>query len=325
MKKPPVFVVGSPRSGTTLLYHMLLSSGGFAVYLTESKVFDLVFPQFGNLSELKNRRKALDLWLQSKLFTLSGLDRKRIADKILAECRNGGDFLRIIMEGIADDQKVERWADNTPEHVLYLSKIKKEIPRAQIIHMIRDGRDVALSLEKQGWIKHFPWDHDRRGLVAGLYWEWMVEKGRESGRVSGSDYMEIRYEELTAHPVATLAKISRFIGHDLDYERIRRVAIGSVNEPNSSFKAEIESMNFGPVVRWRQGFSLDQLAALEAMVGQTLETLGYPLAATSSSRNHRMIRKAMRAAYRSYWDSKLWLKTNTPLARVFLNASPQDL
>jgi len=52
--KPPVFIVGSPRSGTTLLYHMLLSAGGFAVYLTESKVFDLVFPQFPNLNSPEN-------------------------------------------------------------------------------------------------------------------------------------------------------------------------------------------------------------------------------------------------------------------------------
>src|ERR1700675_905063 len=39
--KPPVFVVGSARSGTTLLYHSLLSSGGFADYRTEPAVFDL--------------------------------------------------------------------------------------------------------------------------------------------------------------------------------------------------------------------------------------------------------------------------------------------
>jgi hypothetical protein len=324
--KRPVFIVGSPRSGTTLLYHMLLSSGGFAVYLTESKVFDLLFPQFGNLRGRKNRAQALNLWLQSKLFTLSGLDRKPIADRILAECRNGGDFLRIVMEEIAASQKAERWADNTPEHVLYLPRILKEIPQIQVIHMIRDGRDVALSLDKKGWIHPFPWDARRRGLVAGLYWEWMVEKGRAFGRANRGDYIEVRYEDLTTRPEETLTKIGAFIGHDLNYERIRQVAIGSVSEPNTSFESEIESMNFHPVGRWRSAFSPEELKALEALVGGTLEQLGYSLSASRNGSNHvRTSWNAMRKAYRSYWDSKLWLKTRTPLARVFATASAEDL
>jgi hypothetical protein len=53
--EPLVFIVGSPWSGTTLLYHMLLSSGDFAVYLMESNVFDLAFPQFGDFRARRNR------------------------------------------------------------------------------------------------------------------------------------------------------------------------------------------------------------------------------------------------------------------------------
>jgi hypothetical protein len=46
----PVFVVGCPRSGTTVLYHMLLSAGGFAVYRSESNVFNLLVTRFGGMS-----------------------------------------------------------------------------------------------------------------------------------------------------------------------------------------------------------------------------------------------------------------------------------
>ena len=55
--KAPVFVLGSVRSGTTLLYHMLLSSGNFVVYRTESNVFNLLEPRFGDLSAKRNRRR----------------------------------------------------------------------------------------------------------------------------------------------------------------------------------------------------------------------------------------------------------------------------
>lgn len=54
--KAPVFVLGSVRSGTTLLYHMLLSAGGFAVYRSESNVFNLLEPRFGDLHVRRNRK-----------------------------------------------------------------------------------------------------------------------------------------------------------------------------------------------------------------------------------------------------------------------------
>jgi hypothetical protein len=59
------------------------------------------------------------------------------------------------MEVIARKQHVQRWADCTPEHLLYLKQIQQTIPGALIIHVLRDGRDVSLSLEKQGWIRPF--------------------------------------------------------------------------------------------------------------------------------------------------------------------------
>lgn len=95
--KAPVFVVGCPRSGTTLLYHMLLSAGDFAVYRAESQVFNLLLPRFGDLRIRRNRQHLMDQWLQTAMFTLSGLDPVRTKAKVLDECRNYGDFLRIYM------------------------------------------------------------------------------------------------------------------------------------------------------------------------------------------------------------------------------------
>src|ERR1700730_18323820 len=70
----PVFVLGSPRSGTTLLYHMLLSSGGFAVYRSETHVFNMLETAYGDLGNASNKRKLMKAWLGSKLFRVSGLD-----------------------------------------------------------------------------------------------------------------------------------------------------------------------------------------------------------------------------------------------------------
>src|SRR5690242_11026883 len=166
----PVFVLGSVRSGTTLLYHMLLSSGAFAVYRCESHAINFLEPRFGDLRVRKNRERLMDAWLDSKLFWRSGLDAQAIRSKVLNECHNGGDFLRIVMSEIARKQGVPRWADSTPEHLLYLQRIKQTIPDALIVHIIRDGRDVAASLDKQPWLRPFRWDRHHKLLIGALYW-----------------------------------------------------------------------------------------------------------------------------------------------------------
>ncbi len=313
--KAPVFVLGSVRSGTTLLYHMLLSSGGFAVYRTESHALNLLEPRFGDLSKLQNRKKLMQAWVGSKLFQVSGLDASVIQRKVLEQCSNGGNFLRVVMEEIASNQGVERWADCTPEHLAYLPRIKETIPDALIIHIIRDGRDVALSLEKQKWIKPLPWDRTRPLMAGGAYWDWIVRKGHRDGRQLGGDYCEVRFEELTANPQNVLAQLSKFIEHDLDYDRILKNGIGSVSEPNTSFATDAA---FNPVGRWRESLSVEDLAQLEAMIGDTLEELGYPLASPNAVTHPDTYLRALRGSYRSYFNFKLWLKSQTPAGRFLV-------
>jgi hypothetical protein len=315
--KAPVFVLGCGRSGTTLLYHMLLSAGNFAVYRAESNAINLLEPRFGDLSVRRNKEDLMDAWIQSKLYERSGLEAEAIRAKVIAECRNGGDFLRIIMGEMARQQNVERWADCTPEHLLHLERIKETIPEALIIHIIRDGRDVALSTAKLGYVRRMWWDRTPNVMVSGLYWEWMVQKGRDDGRKLGQDYTEVRFEELISDPPSVLSRLGKFIEQELDYENILRVGIGSVSQPNTSFQ---DSSNgaFNPLGRWKSGFTSDQLAMFEALVGDTLEQLGYELGTSDRALLRRPELRRMRAAYRTYFDSKLWLKAKTPLGKVFV-------
>ncbi|HST11285.1 MAG TPA: sulfotransferase [Terriglobales bacterium] len=314
--KAPVFVLGCPRSGTTLLYHMLLSAGNFVVYRAESQVFNLLEPRFGDLRVPGNRRKLLTAWENSSLFTKTGLEADQIERDVMENCENAGDFLRIVMESMARKQGVERWAETTPDHLLALPRIKQTIPNALVIHIIRDGRDVALSLEKQHWIRPFPWDHGKELLSAAVYWEWIVNEGRRHGQALGNDYKEVRYEELVANPRATLAEVGRFIGQDLDYDQIQRVGIGSVSRPNSSFGGEQKSGGFHPVARWKNSLSKQQLTQIEGLIGQTLDALGYERAATQRSEEPPTAQERMRSVYHTYFNTKLALKTKTPLGRL---------
>lgn len=308
----PVFVVGCPRSGTTLLYDMLLSSGGFAVYLAESNVFNLLVPRFGNPGQEGNRRRLLNVWLRTKLFRAAHMEAAGLQARLDAECHQAGDFLRIFMEEICRAQGVHRWADNSPEEILYLPLIKRQLPNALFVHIIRDGRATALSLTKQGWIRPLP--GDQRLMASALYWEWIVSKGRSFGQSMAADYIELQFEDLIANPRDTLARLGRFLDHDLDYDRIQQNGIGSVSRPNTSFPQESKKSGFDPVGRWKEAFSQSQLAELEDLVGPFLQELGYGLSSGSRGAVSRDVRK--RALYRRYFDTKIWLKNN-PLYRTY--------
>lgn len=313
--KAPVFVLGCPRSGTTLLYHMLLSAGNFVVYRAESQVFTLLQPRFGNLRVNRNKSALLDAWRHSSLFTRTGLDAIEIENEIMADCENAGDFLRIVMEAMARKQGMERWADCTPDHLLAMRQIKETIPNALVIHIIRDGRDVALSLEKQHWIRPLAWDRGKELQAAALYWEWVVKKGRENGKALGADYREVHYEDLVQHPQEVLAGIGEFIGQELDYAKIQRVGIGSVSQPNTSFAAG--SGEFRPLGRWKFSLPEQQLEEVEGLIGTTLESLGYSVGPQHSATTASASSARMRAIYHAYFSAKLILKTKTPLGRWF--------
>ena len=307
--RSPVFVLGSPRSGTTLLYDMLLSAGGFAVYLAESNVFNLLAPRFGDLHIFRNRKRLVDAWLHSKLFRASGLQAATIRNQLLTECENPADFLNLVMSEICAAQGVPRWAENSPEGMLYLPLIKRLIPNALILHILRDGRDVATSLAVRRYVRALPWE-DRHGLIGcGLYWEWIVDEGRRFGHSIPADYMEIRFEHLLARPQETLDKIATFIDQPLDYEIIQRVAYGSVTKPNTSFSQE--AANFNPVGRWKKSFTPEQLLRFERLAGPTLVKLGYEPATDGPELGLNLELRATRLLHRSYFRGKLLYKNNS--------------
>jgi hypothetical protein len=315
--KAPVFVVGSARSGNTMLYHMLLSSGCFPVYRTEPAVFDLLLPRFGDFRSLANRRELMRCWVRTRQFRQSGLDAKEITERVVTSVATGGEFLRTVMEGIAWAGGYQRWAVWGPDNLLYIPAIKRQIPDALFIHVIRDGRDVACALNKREFIHPFPWDRNYRLYVSALHWMWKVQSGRRYGRAVVADYMEVRFEDLVLHPEEALTKVGAFIGENLDYEKIRREKIGAVGIPNTSFAEEWKAGSFSPVGRWKRQLRNEQVMHLEGLIGQLLDGLGYPLSCAETTAPGFRLR-TMRAMYPAFYELKERLKTATPLGR-FVN------
>lgn len=315
-----MFIVGCPRSGTSFLYHLLLSAGGFAEFHTQMNAYDVLEPIFGDLSVPKNRKAAIAEWLCSKGFKVSGLDASEIEAKILADCRGASDFLRIIMEAVARKQGVDRWIDSTPTNVPHMLRIQRDFPDAQFVQIIRDPRDVALSLDKKGWSRPLPWDKKRSLLAAALYWEWIVRKGRKLGAMLGAKYFEVRYEDLVERQKETLAAVGSFLHHEVDYDRVQQASVGSVKKPLTSFKEDLQNGQFTPVGRWKDKFPSGQLAEFEALIGDYMRELGYPLSG-AVAKNHSFAKARTRAIYGMYYECKQWAKIHTPLSRMMVDYS----
>lgn len=271
----PVFIVGCPRSGTTWLYHLLLSSGGFAVYRSETQLYDRFGPAFGGFASPANRESFLHSWLQSEFFLRSGLDAEEFRRKAMSDVRTPGDLLRLLMDAICRDQGAARWAECTPAHGLYIRRIRQDFPNALFIHIVRDGRDVALSLARQGFIGTLPWHRGRPELAAAAYWAWIVRRIRAQAEFLDDDLLELRYEDLVAEQAASLERIARFIDKPVALERILESPIGAVSQPNSSFADRDGEASSEQTPGWQSRFEPELLGKVEAVFHDELQAFGY--------------------------------------------------
>jgi LPS sulfotransferase NodH len=308
-------VVGSPRSGTTLLYHMLLSAGGFANYRAETHVFNTLALRFGDLRKPRNRREMTECFIRSDMFRISGVEEGAFHHAIESRCRSAGDFLRVFMEAVCQNQGVPRWAETTPVHALHIREIKATIPEALFIHVVRDGRDVAVSMMKQGWVRPFPMHRGAPELAAGAFWIWVVDEGHRQGEHYAKDYLRVSYEHLIADPQPVLDRIGEFIEHRLVFEEIQRTAIGSVGSPNTSFPGRTGGFSG----RWRSELPARRAHLLEALLEPMLRRHGYPVESTIAGLE-RVRAWAIRSEYRASFSIRQAAK-RTPLARRMVSLS----
>src|SRR5260370_17328605 len=185
---------------------MWLSSGWFVIYRGFLPIYKILVHGCGARENRGNWEKILEIWLRRKGFRRTGFDAEQFSQRILNECRNGGEFIRVVMDAVTRSQQLQRWAVYDPDSVLHIECVKHDIPNALFVHIIRDGRDIALPLKKMGGFTSLPWDRAQTEslLATSLYWEWMVRQGRSHGRKFPADYIEIRDEDLITDPRETL-------------------------------------------------------------------------------------------------------------------------
>jgi hypothetical protein len=235
---------------------------------------------FGNLGSLENVKKVLrEMYRRSANFLDTDLHGMKFEIDNLAEALHsqGRNTIPAIIAGLFEKNALGegkiRWGDKTPYYALHLKKILQMFPKAQIIHLIRDGRDVALSV--------FGRKHDfgiYNTYVAAQTWKKYVEEGHETGDLLGSDaYLEVRYEDILAHPKMTLEKICSFLGEEYSDDLINFKKSGGPGK-TPLLQRPIQEDNSN---KWRTQMKNRQIQIFESVAGSTLKKFDYPLITTA--------------------------------------------
>jgi hypothetical protein len=271
--RPPVFIVGCPRSGTTLLRMMLDSHPDLAIppeshFIPKVWALRRRYEQDGAakverlVSDIMrtNRFKEWGLPDEEVWVRLRSLTKPRIADVI------GAFFV-----AYAEREGKRRWGDKTPGYSIEMVAIANLFPTARFVHLIRDGRDVATSIRQNF--------QNVGDIDAALVWAMRVRKGRAQGRTLGSDrYLEVRYEDLVKDPQDVLTSICDFVALEycpemLDYSRRVREAVPEGEQER------IHTRLLKPPTKglrdWRHEMSSAELALFEALAGRELQQFGY--------------------------------------------------
>jgi hypothetical protein len=173
--------------------------------------------------------------------------------------------------------------DKTPRYVRFLQTLSGLWPEARFVHLIRDGRDVCLSVLdwKKGTPKFSTWAEDPISTAA-LWWEWQVRLGRDAASVLGRRYHELRYESLVAEPERECAALCEFLELSYDPAMLRFHEGRMRDDPRLDAKQAWRPVTQG-LRAWKSELPAADIARFETAAGALLDELGYERTASAAS------------------------------------------
>ena len=227
---PPIFIVGMPRSGTTLLSNLLNATK--EIYFPEETHFYQVVEKFYHnqksdiyldyLNPKKNQYlKSLKL-TDNEIFNLRDFVTKN------EQNINNRKFLEKLFEIKLTEKKIKRWGEKTPIHFTYISTILTDFEHGKIVNVIRDPRDVIQSIRLAKWNKFF--DIKKR------LDQYKLNIAISNRKIDSVKILNIKFEDLVLYPKKTLKEVCQFCEIDFDEEIINNFFLSE----NLNFKLENE-------------------------------------------------------------------------------------
>ncbi len=282
---PFLFACGVPRSGTTLLQRMLDSHPEIAVANDSHFV-----PRALELTDTSLMETAylglpipLTTDLASQVYGYHRFRRMETSQNEFDDVCDASETYQQLVAGLYDLYARKRnkrlGGEKTPDYVRRLGLLHALFPAAKLIHLVRDGRDVALSL--MGWATsgkgpgRIPLWNENRIAVCALWWSWMVtEARRQAAQIDPTAYLEVRYEELVSQPATTLGTICEFLEIDAS-EQMANYHLGK-SRARGGLSAKSAWLAPQQGLRdWRRDMASEQVQLFETLASDALREFGY--------------------------------------------------
>lgn len=310
-RNPYLFVVGCPRSGTTLLQRMLDHHSQLAV-ANDTHFIPRSIEKHDRQAIGKAIREG-DLALSDSLiecvrryrrFARLGLPDATV-DKASKTSKTYREFVSSLYSAYARQRGKPLAAEKTPDYVRRLPLLHALFTWSKTVHIVRDGRDVALSLldwasETKGPGKLKLWREEPIAVCA-LWWRWLVGTGRRDGRVIGATrYCEVSYEELVRSPREHLQRITSFLDLPFDVKMLSYHRGKMRSSPGLSAKKAWLPPTPG-LRDWRTQMSARDLELFEALAGDLLDELGYERSVVTVSPRTSVLARSCQ----EWWDATM--------------------
>ena len=314
---PPVIVLGVGRSGTTLLRVMLDRSSQIAIPYESFFVTPLAH-RHGRRPRLDDFVNDLGRFYQLYEWGISPEDvRPR-----LREGMTTGEAIAAVFEVYAQHEGKPRWGDKTPLYMQHLPLLERLFPDAIWVHLVRDGRDAALSfLELPEGFSGKTWALPRTPAQFAARWRTEILSARRLGAHVGGRYLELRYEDLVTEPERELRRVCEHASLAWEPAMLEHADVPEVSSmPEHRNIAQPPT----PGLRdWRSQMSREDALAFEQVAGDVLHSSGYELLEpggsypTSQGRRElarfAALSKSWNATAASYQRSPLWRRSHPVL------------
>ncbi len=260
----PIFLTGFARSGTTWVNRILRDyfDAGFVNEGQFIVSFGLRIAQYGDLCVDRNWNRLLRDVRDDPFFAILArnypvrMDWQRIA----AGQRTFPALVLDVLGQIAEQTCRRRIGSKYPVFGRHLELLNAHFPTCRVVHVIRDGRDCALSH------RHMTWGH-QNAYAAAVHWREYLDKAQCGARALPDRYLEIRYEDLLSNPEATIAALEKFI-------------TGASPGPITERFMRVAKLKPEKIASWRQAMTPREQGIFEGAAGDVLRRLGYPLTGT---------------------------------------------
>lgn len=277
-RNPFVFVVGCPRSGTTLVQRMLDAHPDLTVANDTHFIPRAAKRELRVHDDPPLTPQLVEQAMDYHRFHRMGLGLEEVSQAADVDATWSAFVARLYdLRGRKAGKLLS--GEKTPDYCRWIPLLHRLFPRARFLHVLRDGRDTALSAMDWAHAGKGPgrwnlWERDPVGASA-LWWRWQAGAGCRDGRPLGDAlYHEVRYEDLVRNPDLEMKAVCRFL--ELPFSRrMARFHEGKTrNTPGLSAK----SAWLGPTPGlrdWRRDMAAVDVAVFDAIAGELLDISGY--------------------------------------------------